>query len=106
MPRLTGLKEHVVETEMVVFRLRISQHPSRVKQRYEPVHIRVFIHQCPVKPTRLVSWQYALLFPSCVRRTSSPIRNIGRPSESSVMAKKFFTWRFRSFSISGSSLRP
>ncbi len=37
-----------------------------------------------------LSWQYALLFPCWVRRTSSPIEIIGRPSESSVTREEIF----------------
>src|SRR5215510_13501205 len=50
-------------------------------------------------------WQYALLFPNCVLRTSSPIRIMGVPIGNSVK-RKFFTCLFRSDSILGSSVGP
>ena len=47
------------------------------------------------------------MLPRWLRRTSSPITNIGTPTESMVAVKKFFfTWRFRSLAITGSSVGP
>ena len=48
-----------------------------------------------------LSWQYALLLPSCVRRTSSPIVTIGTPTARSSIASRFLTWRLRNDSIAG-----
>jgi hypothetical protein len=53
-----------------------------------------------------LSWQYALLLPSCVRRISSPIVIIGTPTARSSIANRFLTWRLRSDSIAGSSVGP
>ena len=65
------------------------------------VHRRAFASSVQSNQLISLSWQYALLLPCCVRRTSSPIESIGKPSESIVTVRKFFTCRFRSFSISG-----
>jgi hypothetical protein len=43
-----------------------------------------------------IAWQKALLLPPWVRRTSSPISNIGVPVATSVSVRKFLTWRLRS----------
>src|SRR5689334_23143188 len=53
-----------------------------------------------------LSWQYALLLPRWVRRTSSPIRIIGMPSENIVQVKKFLTCLFLRFSTAPSSVGP
>src|SRR5262249_59914031 len=53
-----------------------------------------------------LSWQNGLLLPSWVRRTSSPISNIGVPAASSVTVKKFLTCRLRNASTAGSAVGP
>ena len=53
-----------------------------------------------------LSWQYALLFPSCVRPHSSPISSIGTPWAPADMASAFFICRCRSAVTAGSSVGP
>src|SRR5215471_3045284 len=50
-------------------------------------------------------WQYALLFPYCVLRTSSPIKIMGVPNAINA-TRKFFTCLLRRNSVEGSSVGP
>src|SRR5882724_9364733 len=51
-------------------------------------------------------WQYALLFPYCVRLTSSPISRNGVPTDNNVKANKFLICLARNASISGEDVAP
>ena len=53
-----------------------------------------------------LSWHHALLFPCCVRPSSSPPSSIGTPCERNSVVRKFRCCRARSARISGSSVGP
>lgn len=72
----------------------------------ETQNVRMLLRSDQSNHATWLSWQYALLFLSCVRRTSSLIRIIGVPAASSVTARKFFTCRLGVPSISWSSVIP
>ena len=78
----------------------IAEHQPLANERlHEAVETSVCLEERPVEPADLVVLAVDVVVPRWVRRTSSPISNIGVPSDSSVMARKFFTWRSRSRSI-------
>src|SRR3954470_9433865 len=53
-----------------------------------------------------LSWQYALLFPFCVRPYSSPPHNIGTPCDKNSVVMKLRICFRRNALISGSSVGP
>src|SRR5207302_323539 len=53
-----------------------------------------------------LSWQNALLFPPCVRPSSSPPTSIGTPWERNSVVRKFRRCRSRSALTSASSVGP
>ena len=53
-----------------------------------------------------MSWQYALLLPSCVRPISSPWSSMGMPCDNSRVTRKLRFCRARKLRISGSSVGP
>ena len=85
--------KELIEAECAAFHDDIAALAKRVKRFDEAMDVAVPGEQAPVEPANIgsESWQYALLFPLWVRRTSSPMSSIGVPAAKSNSAKKFLT---------------
>ena len=81
MPCLASLTQELIQTHSLAFMFDVSKHPPSKEQLYEPVQLSVLVDQCPVQPADFVVVAISVIVAVRVRLTSSPMRNMGVPSE-------------------------